>query len=340
MSKTPAQWTLEKRHLPLKFDWKISRNSTSYKENFFVRFRFNDIEGMGEVAPNIRYGETPDKIEDDFMIFLSEARKFELGSLIQVHNLLKSLPLCHSLKFGIESAFTHFLCQVQKKSIHEFFNLPKPTNVYTSFSMPIMEIGGIKDFLEPLKSYKSLKIKVNQETGKEMLEEIAKYSNQALRVDANEAWTNVDDLMKFIEAFPKNNPIDFIEQPMPAHKKDDYKELFKRCPHTLIGDESVEDTADFSELKLMFHGINMKLMKAGSFLTGINLLKEAKRNNMKTMIGCMVETSLGIKAAYEISSLGDFLDLDGFLLLKNDPFHYLNEKDGLITLVNEGEAKI
>jgi L-alanine-DL-glutamate epimerase-like enolase superfamily enzyme len=340
MSLPETQWTIEKRHLPLKFDWKISRSSTSFKENFFVRFRFRELEGMGEVAPNIRYGETPDKVEDDFMLFLSEVRKHDIGSLIQMHNLLKTLPICHSLKFGIESAFTHFLCKMQNKTIHEFFNLPKPQNVITSFSMPIMEIGGIKDFLDPLKNYQFLKIKVNKETGLEMIQEISKHSSQSLRIDANEGWDNVDDLMKFIEALPKNNPIDFIEQPMPAHRKDDYRELFKRCPYTLIADESVEDVANFDELKLMFHGINMKLMKASSYITGLNLLKEAKRNNMKTMIGCMVETSLGIRSAFEISSLADYLDLDGFLLIQNDPFHLLSEKDGLINLVDETQTKV
>ncbi len=327
---TQTLWTIEKRHLPLKFTWKISRNSSTFKENFFVRFNFRGIEGMGEVAPNIRYGETPDKIEDDFMLFLSEVRKWELGTLIQVHNFLKTLPIAHSLKFGIESAFTHFLCKMQNKSIHEFFNLDKPQNIQTSFSVPIMEIGEIESFLKPIANYEVLKIKVNKETGTDMLREIAKHSQQRLRIDGNEAWDNVDDLMKFLETLP-SNPVEFLEQPMPASKKDDYRELFKRTNHILIADESVEDVADFAELTSMFHGINMKLMKTGSYLTGINLLKEAKRHKMKTMIGCMVETSLGINSAYELASLGDFLDLDGFLLLKNDPFLLLKEENGLIT---------
>lgn len=323
-----SEWNLEKRHLPLMFTWKISRNSSDYKENFFVRFTHGSHEGLGEVAPNIRYGETPDRIEDDFLHFQSEMRTRQFSTLIEVHNFLKKSSYCHSLKFGIESAFTHFLCAVQGKSIHEFFNLAKPEKVYTSFSVPIMEIAELKNFLGPLIGYKSLKIKVNKETAVETINEIRKHTFQPLRIDGNEAFENVDDVIKFLETL--DGPIEFIEQPMPAKLISDYKELFKRSKYSLIADESVEDVADFDELSTMFHGINVKLMKTGSYLTAINLLKEARRKKMQTMIGCMIETSLGIKSAYELASLADYLDLDGFLLLKQDPFKLLTAANGLI----------
>lgn len=326
-----SEWSLEKRHLPLMFTWKISRNSSDFKENFFVRFKHGAHEGLGEVAPNIRYGETPDSIEEDFLRFQSEMRNLQFSTLIEVHNYLKKNHYTHSLKFGIESAFTHFLCSVQGKTIHEFFNLAKPQNVYTSFSVPIMEADKLKDFLGPLIGYKSLKIKVNKETAVETIAEIRKHTFQPLRIDGNEAFDNVDEVMKFLETIKsEDGPIEFIEQPMPAKKMDDYKDLYKRTKYSLIADESVEDIADFEILATMFHGINVKLMKTGSYLTAINLLKEAKRRKMQTMIGCMIETSLGIKSAYELASLADFVDLDGFLLLKQDPFKLLTAADGLI----------
>lgn len=326
-----SEWSLEKRHLPLKFTWKISRNSSTFKENFFVRFRIGEHEGVGEVAPNIRYGETPDKIEDDFLLFQSEFRKREFQTLIQLHNFLKEMSLAHSLKFGIESAFTHFLCQKLNKSIHEFFNLPSVTHAVTSFSIPIIEIDEVEKFIEPIKNYEYLKIKVNKETGVALIKEVSKFTKAKLRIDANEGWESADQVLGFFDEIKDCN-IEFIEQPMPASRKDEYKKLFPKSPYLLIADESIEDQADFTELKSMFHGINVKLMKTGSYLTAINLLKEAKRHQMKTMMGCMVETSLGIKSAYELSSLADFLDLDGFLLLKNDPFHLLKEENGTITL--------
>ena len=78
----------------------------------------------------------------------------------------------------------------------------------------------------------------------------------------------------------------------------------------------------------MFDGVNVKLMKAGGYLNGIRLLKEAKANKMQTMIGCMVETTLGISAGMHLCSLADYVDLDSFLLLKNEPFNKIHEMDG------------
>src|SRR5438552_5603192 len=96
--------------------------------------------------------------------------------------------------------------------------------------------------------------------------------------------------------------------------------LKKYSPFTLFADESITTEADFSLLRKMFDGINMKLMKAGGYLNGIRLLKEAKKAGMKTMIGCMVETTLGISSGMNLCSLADYTDLDSFLLLKNEPF--------------------
>jgi glutamate racemase len=87
-----------------------------------------------------------------------------------------------------------------------------------------------------------------------------------------------------------------------------------------------------TELKNQFHGVNVKLMKSGSYQTGIQQLKEARRLGMQTMIGCMVETSLGISSALCLTSLTDFIDLDGHLIVSNEPFHLIDERGGMLQL--------
>lgn len=323
-------WTIEKKHLPLKFTWKISRNTSDFKDNFIIGFKSDGISGLGEVAPNIRYGETHDLIEEHFLKFKSVISNNEIKNIIELQNVLAPLKLCHSLKFGIESAFVETLAKAQNKSVHEFFDLAKPEEIHTSFSIPIMNREELKSFIEPYKNFKSLKVKVNKETALETLLELKKITNQKLRIDGNESWDNVTELLHFLDQI-KDMPVEFLEQPMPARLKDEYKILKKSSPFLVIADESIEDHANFDELSEQFDGINIKLMKTGSYLTAINLLKEARRREMVTMIGCMVETSLGINCAYELSSLATFLDLDGFLLLKNDPYKILKCTDGLIT---------
>ena len=125
--------------------------------------------------------------------------------------------------------------------------------------------------------------------------------------------------------------IQFVEQPMPASMKDEYIYLRKKSPIEIIADESVETVADFNELSKMFHGINVKLMKASGYGNAIDLLKSAKSYKMKTMIGCMIESSLAIYSALNITSLVDYIDLDGSLLVANEPFGLITESDGLLS---------
>ncbi len=322
------QWTIEEKKLPLKFTWKISRNSSDEKINLFVKVIDKESFAYGEVAPNIRYGETLENIKKQFTNFQNKYDD-NINNIDDFSKLLDSLNLFHSLRFGLESAYINLICKNKNITPAEYFNLTMPINLYTSFSVPIVEVDQIKDFIKSLDRFKSLKIKVNSETGLDMVNEVAKNTNQKLRIDGNEAWNNVNDLIRFIEKIKDFN-IEFIEQPMPSKMVEEYKFLKKNCPFDLIADESIEDKGNFTELKEQFHGVNMKLMKAGGYINGLNILNQARKNNLKTMIGCMIETSLGIYSAYNLGFGADYLDLDGFLIIKDDPFNILNEKDGLL----------
>lgn len=320
-------WELGERVLPLNFTWKISRNSSNEKKNFFVKVSDKNIFAVGEIAPNVRYGESEELIKVQFDKFVSEYTPEKSESLDLFESFLDSLGLAHSLRFGIESAFVHLHCE--NRGIHpsEYFGLTLPNSVSTCFSVPIIPIDEIKDFIKPLKRFKSLKIKVNQETALDMVMEVAKNTKQKLRIDGNESWTDVNALIKFIDKV-KKLPIEFIEQPMPANLIDEYKFLKKNCPFDLIADESVEDKADFKLIAEQFHGVNMKLMKSGGYKNGLHLLNQARKHNLKTMIGCMVETSLGIYSAFNLAYKVDYLDLDGFMIIKTDPFRMIKEEHG------------
>ena len=324
------QWAIEEKTLPLKFTWKISRNSSDEKTNLFIKVNDDKNFAYGEVAPNIRYGETLENIKEQFANFQKNYNQ-DISNLGEFENFLDSLNLSHSLRFGIESSYIHLICKNQNISPAKYFNLEMPKQVSTSFSVPIVDVETIKDFVKDLKRFNSLKIKVNSETGLAMVKEVAKCTDQKLRIDGNEAWDNVESLLQFIQEIKDFN-IEFIEQPMPSKMIEEYKYLKPLCPFDLIADESIEDKGNFSELKQQFHGVNMKLMKAGGYVNGLKIINEAKKNNLKIMIGCMIETSLGIYSAYNLSYGADYLDLDGFLIIKDDPFKMLGEKDGLLFL--------
>lgn len=321
---------LEKIHLDLKVNWKLSRNQTTFKENFIVHFETPIGNFRSEVAPNIRYGETVINIEQQFEAWNSSVDLTQL-SLSSLDETLVSIKL-HSLRFGLESVLLSFLAKKENKTLTYFLGLSEPIPVATSFSMPILPVSEIADYLKPLSRFQSLKIKVDAETGKDMLQEIRKHTNARLRVDANEGWRDLESFLSFQESLKGMN-VELIEQPFPASMSEEYKELKKLTPYKLLADESIEDVGDFSELSKQFHAVNIKLMKTGSLLKAKDLLLEAKKHQMEVMMGCMIETTIGISFGMLFGGMVEYVDLDGFLLIKDEPFNLVSEAEGILSLV-------
>jgi len=328
------QWTIKKIQLDLKYTWKISRNASNFKENFIVTCSNNKQVGIGEVAPNIRYQETPEGIFSSFQSIERELRDCPLEPM-QFEIWLKKLAIPKALKFGIESAFVHWHCKSTNIALHDFLGIQKPDKVATCYTLPIMDASDIPAFYQnhQLHRFKHLKVKVNDVEALEMIKVLNRLGDHPIMIDANEAWKDVDALIQFIATL-KQYPIVFVEQPLPSDYVDEYIYLKQHSVLPIMGDESVLDNPNFDMLEKQFHGINMKLMKAGGYLNGIRILKEAKARNLTTMIGCMVETTLGIKSAWNLGSLVDYADLDGCLIVENEPFHLIKEEDGYFYEVN------
>jgi L-alanine-DL-glutamate epimerase-like enolase superfamily enzyme len=328
-------WQIEKIILALKYAWKISRNSSDEKTNLVVEVSDGDSKGSGEAAPNIRYHESPDKLSAQFESFLLHKPQ-EIKSVDQLTDYLDRVPVSNALRFAVESAFIHYLAKKNNQSVFELLDVKKPESIATSFSIPIMNIGEMKDFYNQnnLERFPFIKVKIDAESGYEAIDYLDSFCSRPLIVDANEAFQDVEACIYFLEKIKKKK-IEFIEQPLPASLTEESVYLKKYAPFRLFADESITHDADFQLLRKMFDGINIKLMKAGGYLNGIRLLKEAKKNNMQTMIGCMVETTLGISSAMNLCSMTDYVDLDSFLLVKNEPYKLAEEKEGKLFFKGE-----
>jgi L-alanine-DL-glutamate epimerase-like enolase superfamily enzyme len=242
------------------------------------------------------------------------------------------MPLFHSLRFGLESAALSYLAKKDNQSLTNYLGLPAIRPIETAFSMPIIPVGEIKEYLENIKRFRYQKIKVDAETGEEMMREIHKYSDAKLIVDANEGWKDLDQYLKFEETLRGMN-IELVEQPFPSRMTAEYKELKKKTAYQIMADESIEDVGDFRELSQQFHVVNIKLMKTGSLIKARDLILEAKQNHMKAMLGCMIETTIGISYGMLFGGLIEYADLDGCLLIKDEQYKLLNEKDGILSFV-------
>lgn len=311
--------------LDLSVPWKLSRNESLFKNNFILKVSEAGFSAQSEVAPNIRYGETPE-------IILREFQDFKLMSG-GFGERLDARAWKHSLRFALESAYLNLEAQKQNQSLSQMLGLKGPFEIETCFSVPIMDIADVESYVQKLTRFKSLKIKVNKDCAIDLVREVHRHCPHALlRVDGNEAWDDLSDYLAF-EKSVSDLPIDFIEQPFPAARKDLYLALFPQTKFCIMADESIEDRDNLDELKTMFHAVNVKLMKTGSLIKARDFLIRARSLGLKTMIGCMIESGLGISYALYLSELVDWADLDGFLLIKNNPFPLIEEKEGIVRFI-------
>jgi len=330
-------WTLATQELHLRYVWKISRNASTTKTNLLLRVTGHGHSGLGEAAPNVRYGESPELLRQQFD-GLQQSGLQSVASLVELDALLAAQPVAHALSFALEAALVHWLAAGAGQPVWQWLGVPPPAQrLPTAFSLPIMAPGAVAGFLreQAAARFKLLKIKVNQAEGLDLLREVARtLPGHALLVDGNEAWPDADGVLRFLEqaaALPGLH-LRLLEQPLPAALADDYRYLRPRSAVPLVADESVTDTADFAEIARQFHGVNVKLMKAGGFRRGIDLLRRTRAHGLLPMLGCMVETSVGIAAAVHISALAEVHDLDGFLIVKDEPFGLVQETAGQLAL--------
>jgi len=318
--------SLSRKELELRVNWKLSRNETLVKENFFITIEDDGHIGIGEIAPNVRYGENSDVINKDY----NKVKTYQFDSKI-FSKQISLLDLSHSFSFGLESALVHLEASRAGIPVHEYLNLSSPSEISTSYSIPIMEESELREYLKQIDRFEFIKIKVSRENAESFVKAIATLTDKPLRIDGNEAWDNLEDYLIFEKSVEHLN-IQFIEQPMKSSMVEQYKKLKPISKFEIMADESIESDVDMKLIAEQFHSVNIKLMKASGYFNAIKLLDEAKSFGLKTMIGCMIETSLGISSAINIGSLGDYFDLDGSLLIKNDPYDLIQESKGILKL--------
>jgi L-Ala-D/L-Glu epimerase len=327
-------WEVQQIKLPLLFTFKIARNSSVEKTNFIVRIKENEMEASGECAPNIRYGETIEETNSQLQSFVSENVKF--GNITEVIQYLSKQAYFQSVKNAIETCYINYYCKKNQLSIAHLFNIAETGSRKTMFTIPIMPVEELESFYKNfnLRKFSLLKIKIDKNTAVDnirFLSQLVKIQN--ICVDANEAFTNIEEYLA-VEKEISDLKLEFIEQPFAAKNISDYIELKPISQFPIFGDESIIAKPKYEQVMQQFHGVNVKMMKTGGFVEAVTILQKAKSLGLKTMIGCMVETSIGISNALKIASLADYLDLDSYLYIKNEPFNFIVSENDILSLNN------
>lgn len=338
-----AQFHLTFRRLELHAanPWKLSRTQPSSRAEVVLCELTDEsgIVGRGEAAPVARYGESAETVEH----FLSRIDPQRLSDDPRTTSAqLDSIASGNSAaKCAIDVALWDWFGKANRKSVCELLQLGFQERKHqTSFTIGIDSPEVIQSKVIEAKEFPILKIKVGSSDDAANLAALRAVAPQKnLRADANEAWATKEEALKQIEWLAQDGQIEFVEQPMPAVTPDrDWIWLKDRSPLPIFADESYHDAAEIERAAECFHGVNVKLVKTSGISGAYKALQAARKAGLKTMIGCMLETSVLISAAAQLAELCDYLDLDGNLLITNDPFRGVTAERGILSFEHAPES--
>ncbi|MFO1475715.1 MAG: dipeptide epimerase [Verrucomicrobiota bacterium] len=318
--------------LRLRNPWKISRAAGSDVASTLILTLIDEsgLRGHGEAAPIRRYGESVERLQT----VLTEIRPKsdnDIVTAIENHGIFQSSA---AARCALEVAWQDLRAKRRRQTVHDSFGLPFPQgNAVTSLSIGIDQPGVIREKVLAAAGFPILKLKVGSDSDRQNFQALREAAPEALvRIDANEAWADRETALRNIEAFAKDSRVEFVEQPMPSSASpEDCAWLKERSPLPIVADESYHSAEDAARIATGFHGVNVKLVKAGGLGPARDALQAARRAGLKTMLGCMVETSVLISAAAQLAGLCDYLDLDGNLLVSNDPFLGVQCHNGILS---------
>jgi len=290
----------------------------------------NIDEGIGEASPVHYYGEDLFTVKN----FIEKASRQIDADSFQLEKLSSDLEKVgafnYSAKAAIDMAMHDLVGKKLGVPLYKYLGITPRTDLATSFTISISDPDTMKKQTEKNKGYHIYKVKVGVPGDIEMIEAVRDATRARIRVDANEGWT-------VKEAFPKIKElerldIEFIEQPLHRDDFDGFKLLRAKTDLPIIVDEGVFRSGDIPKYVGLADGINIKLSKSGGIREAMKMISIARAHKMKVMIGCMVETSVGITAAAQVASLVDYADLDGNILISDDPFKGVEIENGYLKL--------
>ena len=323
-----------RERLQLANTWTIARGSTNLFEVVMVELAPRDgLTGIGEASPIGRYHESPATVENFFRRV--DATRLSFADVPGSMSYLDTLSAGDmSAKCALNIALLDGAARRSGKAVYDHLGLGFRENHHvTSFSIGIAEPDIIRKKVIAAEGFSVLKLKVGVPDDQALLAALREVApTKAIRLDANEGWKTKEQALKRLEQLAQDKHIQFVEQPMPQNTSaEDLVWLKERSPLPLFADESYHSAGDLAHCAKCFHGVNVKLVKTGGISAGFAALKAARDAGLKTMIGCMIETSVLISAAAHLAELCDYLDVDGNLLTTNDPYSGVTAKRGILS---------
>ncbi|TPE46299.1 dipeptide epimerase [Pontibacter mangrovi] len=308
--------TIRSYDLPLKHTFTISYDSRDTQPTMIVELEQDGHKGYGEATSNPYYGFT---IESMTAALENIRQQIEATTLdkpedfweqMQPHLKDNPFALC-----ALDIAANDLYGKLQGQPLYKLWGLNPDKNPLTNYTIGIDTIENMVKKLKEM-PWPLYKIKLGTKEDVEIIKELRKHTDAVFRVDANCAWGVEETIENARQLKPLG--VEFIEQPMRADDLEGMKQVYQHSVLPLIADESCITESDVAKCVGHFHGVNVKLVKCGGLTPARRMLKEARELGLKTMVGCMTESTVGISAIAQLLPMLDYVDMDGPLLISKD----------------------
>ncbi len=297
----------------------IARGTQDTYRTVHVRLADDDgFEGWGEAAPQRYYGETPETVLAALDCYATALPKDPLDLEDAEAGLATALRGNNAARAGLSAALHDLAGKRLGVPVHRLFGLDPARCPVSTFTIGIDTPDRIARKVREAEAYPVLKVKLGTTDDRAILQAIRDVTGRELRVDANAGWTRRQAvrMLPVLEEFG----VTVLEQPLPPGDLDGLAEVTRHARIPVIVDESCRTADDIPALVGRVDGINIKLAKTGSLREALRMVAVARTHHLLVMVGCMIESSIGITAAAQVTPLVDYCDLDGAALLNHDPF--------------------
>ena len=311
--------TTEVIELRTRHPFVIARGGSSDYRVVWVRLTDGDgLEGWGEADPSSYYKETADTVlvalrklaphlpNDPFALEQAEAQFAQIA------------PNDRAARAALSAALYDLIGKRLGQPVWRLWGLDPARSPKSSFTIGLGTAEQMRQKVAEAAPYPILKIKLGTDRDEEILRTIRDATDKPIRVDANAGWTRE----RAIRMLPvlREFGVEFVEQPLASDDLEGIAAVRREGILPVIVDESCLVATDIPRLAGVADGINIKLAKCGSLREALRMIATARAHGMLVMVGCMIESSLGITAAAQLAPLLDAADLDGAALTANDPF--------------------
>jgi L-alanine-DL-glutamate epimerase-like enolase superfamily enzyme len=329
-----AKLEAEVFRVKLRHTWTTTMSSSEYRDVLYVKYARDGITAHGEGAPIVRYKESAAagvNVVQQLAPQIASADPWLYRKLLAT--ILEEINGEWAVKSAIDIALLDWVGQRAGVPLYKFFGLDSKDTPITTFSIGIDTPEITRKKVLEAEPFPVLKIKVGLDQDEATLEAIRSVTKKPLRLDANEGFKSKEEAVRKIN-WLESQGAEFIEQPLPAQMYEEQKWVRSKVHIPIFADEACLRAEDVPRIADAYDGVVVKLDKTGGILGALRMIEVARAHKLKVMLGCMVSSSVTITAAAHISPLADFADLDGNLLIANDPFSGVQVQRGKLILPN------